>query len=266
MVDSECNQVLRSTMQTETLYGPGYRLTVHNNGLTRLVLSQWPITAVTNIQVALAAVFPRQWTTVANSAFAIERPTLFLPGSSAPIDSATGGQAVVLGPGYVGRGAGHGGYVTETTYFSGWPHAGIAQAASAGDAILHVDDCTGWAPATVGGQGATGVIHDTGGNQEAVTCLASSVTTGPGILTLASTLQYAHSPGVLVSTLPDQVQWATILFCASLALTRGATATMIQTMGGGAGRTADGAAQMRMDACELLRPFKRVTLCPLCRL
>jgi hypothetical protein len=263
MVDSHCNQVLRCTVQTETLYGPGYRMTVHSSGMTRLLLSQWPITAVTSIQVAQAAVFPRQWTTVANNAFAVERPTLFLPNSSAPIDSATGGQAVLLGPGYVSGGGGHGAFVTETTYSSGWPHAGIAQAASVGDAILYVDDCTGWAPVTVGGQGATGVIHDTGttpgSGQEAVTCLASSVTTGPGILTLASPLQYAHSPGVIVTTMADQVQWATILFCVSLALTRGATATMIQTMGGGGGKTASGAADMRMEACELLRPFRRVT-------
>lgn len=258
MVDSECNQVLRSTIQTETLYGPGFRMTVHNQGMVRLLLSQWPILSVSAIQVAAAAVFPRQWTTVANDAFAVERPTLFLPGSSAPIDSATGGQSVILGPGYISRGLGHGGYVAETTYTSGWPHAGITTAATAGDAMLYVDDCTGWAPATAGGQGASGVIYDTAGNQEAVTCLASSVTSGPGVLTLAAALTYDHSPGVLVSTLPNQVQWATILFAASLALTRGATATMIQTMGGGAGRTADGAAALRMEACELLCAFKRV--------
>ncbi len=257
MADSHCNQVLRSTVQTETLYGPGgYRVTTRQNGTTRLMLSQWPITSVTAIQVAPASVLPYQFRSVTTGQWAIERPSLLLPGTSVAADSGTGGQAVILGPGWVhgGRGA----WVIETTYTAGWPHCGIAKAASAGDAILNVDDCAGWAPPLTGGPGATGVVQDTSGNQEAVTCLASSVPTGPGVLILAAGLTYDHPPGVLVSCLPGQVQWGAALYTGSQALTRGSTATVIQTVRGGSQRTVGGGMALKQQGDEMLCPFKRV--------
>jgi hypothetical protein len=258
MADSMCNQILRSTVQTETLYGPGdFRVNQLPNGTTRLLLSQWPITSVSAIQVANASSFPYQWVQVTTGAWAVERPSLGLPGTSAAADSGTGGQSVILGPGYVSWLLGRGGYVIETTYASGWPHCGITTAAAAGDPVLHVDDCTGWAPSTVGGQGGNGVIQDTEGNQEAVTVLASSVTTGPGILSLSAGLTYAHSPGVLLTSMPGQIQWATGLYAASQALTRGSTATTIQTIGP-RGQASAGADQLKMQADQLLCAFSRV--------
>jgi hypothetical protein len=146
----------------------------------------------------------------------------------------------------------------QITYTAGWPHAGIAAAAAAGDEILHVDDCTGWAPVAPGEPGAGGVIQDTIGIQEAVTCLASSVTTGPGILTLAAPLAYAHSPGVLVSAMPGQIQWATILYAASMALTRGSTATTVQSTSGRGQSSASGAKALQDQAAQLLGPFRRL--------
>jgi hypothetical protein len=257
MVDSHCNQVLRSTIQTETLRGPGgYRVNNHSNGTTRLMLSQWPITSVIAIRVAPASVLPYKFTSVTTGQWAVERPALLLPGTSVAADSGTGGQSVILGPGWVpgGRGA----WVIETTYAAGWPHCGLAQAAGVGDVILNVDDCSGWAPPLTGGPGATGVLQDTTGNQEAVTCLASSVPTGPGVLTLAAPLAYAHPPGVLVSCLPGQVQWASALYAASQALTRGSTSTTIQASRGGAQRSAGGGGTLKMQGDEMLCPFKRV--------
>lgn len=258
MCDSRCNQILRSTIQTEQLFGPGsFRVNSLHSGVTRLLLSQWPITQVIAVQVANAARFPLQFTTVIPGSWLIERPALGLVGTSVAADSGTGGQAIHLGPGYVG--GGRGSMVIETTYAAGWPHAGIAAAAAAGDGVLQVDDCTGWAPVTPAGQGATGVILDTAGNQEAVTATASSVSAGPGTLTLSAPLTYAHSPGVVISTLPNQVAWAATLYAVSQALTRGATATMIQTLAGTAGATASGAEVMQKQADMLLTPFMRVT-------
>jgi len=259
LADACTNQILRSTLQTETLYGPGnFRVNQLPNGTTRLLLSQWPITTVTAIQVANAASMPYQWTPVQTGAWAVERPSLQLPGTSAAADSGTGGQSVIIGPGYVGWLLGRGGYVIETTYASGWPHAGITQAASAGDEILHVDDCTGWAPSAPGGQGCSGVVQDNAGGQEAITCLASSVATGPGILTLSAALTYAHDPGVLVTSMPGQIQWGTVLFCASIAMTRGSTATTIQTIGPRSQQTASGADSLAAQAKAMLAPFARV--------
>ena len=259
MADACCNQLLRATLQAETLYGPGdFRVNQLPNGTTRLLLSQWPITAVTAIKVANAATLPYQWVPVMTGAWAVERPPLGLPGTSAAADSGTGGQSVILGAGYVDWLLGRGGYVIDTTYAAGWPHAGLTQDAAAGDLLLHVDDCTGWAPATTGGQGANGVIQDTAGTQEPVTVLASSVTSGPGVLSLSAALGSAHDAGVLVTALPSQIQWATALFAASIAMTRGSTATTIQTVGPRSQQTASGKDSLKAMAQEYLKPFARV--------
>ena len=266
MADARANQILRATQNTEQLFGPGsFRVNALQNGNTRLLLSQWPILSVSAIQVAQANVFPLQWVQVTSGAWLVERPSLFVYGSSAAADSGTGGQAVQMGPGYLpwGGGGTFGNYVIDTTYIAGWPHAGITVSASSGDETLTVDDCTGWAPATPGatgiaGEGCSGVIYDQAGNQEPVTCLAASTTAGPGVLTLASALLYDHSPGITVSALPGQIQWATALYAASLALTRGATATKIQDIAGTGGATASGAADLQRQADDLIRPFARV--------
>ena len=263
MADAKANQVLRATQQTEQLFGPGaWRVNALQNGNVRLLLSQWPILSVSAIQCALSNTFPLQWTSVTTGAWLVERPPLLVGASSAASDSGTGGQAVQMGPGYITWGY-RGSYVIETTYVAGWPHAGITVAASAGDQVLNVDDCTGWAPASPGatgnaGLGCSGVIYDQLGNQESISCLAASATAGPGVLTLSSALQYAHSPGITVSALPGQVQWATALYAASLALTRGATATKIQDIAGTGGATASGAADLQKQADDLIRPFARV--------
>lgn len=259
MADAKANQLLRASQNTEQLFGPGnYRVNQLPNGNTRLLLSQWPVIQVSAIAIANASSFPWQFTNVVTGAWAIERPSLGVYGSSAASDSGTGGQSVQVGPGYINWWAGRGGWVIDTTYIAGWPHAGITVAANAGDLVLNVDDCTGWAPATPGAQGCAGVIYDQAGNQESVTCLAASAITGPGVLSLASGLQYAHSPGITVSALPGQIQWATALYAASLALTRGATATKIQDIAGTGGATASGAMDLQKTADDLIRPFARV--------
>ena len=258
MADAKANQVLRATTQTEQLFGPGgYRVNSLQSGNTRLLLSQWPILSVSAIQCAPSNVFPLQWTQVTTGAWLVERPPLLVGPSSAASDSGTGGQAVQMGAGFIG-GWGRGSYVIETTYIAGWSHAGITVDASPGDQTLNVDDCTGWAPPAAGGQGCSGVIYDQLGNQESISCLASSATAGPGVLTLSSALMYAHDAGITVSALPGQIQWATALYAASLALTRGATATKIQDIAGTGGASASGAMDLQKQADMLIKPFSRV--------
>ena len=121
------------------------------------------------------------------------------------------------------------------TYISGWPHTSLTAAAAAGASTIGVDDCTGWLLTGTNGEtvGAAGIVYDAmGGGQEPVTFTAASATTGPGTLTLSSPLHYAHAPGIMVSALPQTVIWATALLAGEAALTRGATATTIQTTGG----------------------------------
>ena len=124
-----------------------------------------------------------------------------------------------------------------------------------------MDDCTGWAitsPVT-GYVGATGTVYDAG-SQEVIQCASSSVTSGPGTLTLASPLQSAHAAGTMVSTpAPVSVVWAAILFCCSQALTRGATSTtVLQAPGGKSDGGSVRAQTLAKQACDILAPYKRV--------
>ena len=100
---------------------------------------------------------------------------------------------------------------------------------------IAVDDCTGWVitPAFPGmASGATGTVYDAGG-QEVIQVTAASATAGPGTLTLASPLAYEHAAGVMVSTLPQSVEWAAMLFAVAVALERGATAMKLPEVPGG---------------------------------
>ena len=257
MIDAYCNQVLRATIDIETLHGPAFRLTVGGNGAgnARAVLSRWPVTQVLAGQCAPNSL-PYQWTTIPPQFMAPHVPPVGIYGTSVPSSAADGGQAIDIGGGYINWSAGRVGYVLQVTYLNGWPHAGITTAATAGATSLQVDDCTGWAPVTPGGQGATGTIFDSGA-QETIICTAASAQSGPGTLTLGSPLVYGHGVGVAVSALPAQIQWAAINFAAAQALTRGATATTVQTITGaasGSGSSPDG---LTTRAQALCHPFKR---------
>jgi hypothetical protein len=254
MIDAYCNQVLRATIDVELLHGPGFRLTAHGNGNARAVLSRWPVTQVISGRCAPNSL-PYQWTTIPAQFFAPEVPPIGIYGTSVPSAAADGSQAIHIGGGYINWSGGRGAWVLETTYLNGWPHTGITVAAAAGATTLQVDDCTGWAPVTLGGQGATGTIFDSG-SQETVTCTAASAQSGPGTLTLASPLVFGHSPGVAVSSLPAQIQWAAINFAAAQALTRGATATTVQSMGGSSAHS-KGPEDLSGEAELLCHPFRR---------
>jgi hypothetical protein len=255
MADTRCNQILRSTQQTELLRGPGsYRVNLTREGTIRLMLSQRPVTSISQIQIAPAVPLPYQWTSIQQGNWAVGIPPLMTNSSSVAADSGMGGQWILVGP--CAASSGNRLWAFNTTYQAGWPHAGITQQAAPGDGVLYVDDCTGWAPVPPSTQGAVGVIQDNAAGQEAVAVLAASAATGPGELSLSAPLQYGHAPGILVSCMPSQIQWATALYAASQALTRGATSTTIQTTRGGSSRNSGGGVTLKMAADELLNPFR----------
>jgi len=258
IVDTACNQVIRATIDTETHYGPDYYVTINSQtGVGRIELQRWPIVQVLGGQWNSAATFPPDWQPIAENQFAIERPIIGLYGTSAPSDAGEGGQAVLVAPGYLTWAYGRRGIQIQVQYVNGWPHTSLTVAATAGSSVVQVDDCTGWAPVTSGGQGATGVLKDSS-DQEPVTVTAASTTAGPGTLTLASPLEFGHGAGVLLTTIPEQLQQATILFAAAQALVRGATATTIQTISGTGQATAAGADELNQQARALCVPYKRV--------
>ena len=256
--DLYTNQILRATLDTEQISGPDYRVTVMTGvGNGRVILSRWPILSITEVQVAPNGVFPRQWTTLPAGSYDLEHPTLGLFGTSAPSAAGDGGQSIVIQPGYVGWGGGRNGVLLRISYINGWPHCSTTAAAALGATSLPVDDCTGWAiTSEFGVTGATGTIYDSG-QQETVQVTAASATAGPGNLTLSSGLTFGHAAGVMVTTLPQSVIWATILFASAQALTRGSTSTTIHAIPGGSGGGEKGPEGLVGDGELLLHPLRR---------
>lgn len=271
MADQYCNQVLRATMDTEIMHGPDYRVTVgpqaggayptpywgNAGSNARLIMSRWPVLAVSSIKVSPNN-FPRSWTTVPAGYSEPELPPYGIFNSVAPADDAYGGQAIILSAGYVGWNFGRNGYVLQVSYINGWPHTSLATAASAGDTVISVADTTGWAISNYEDSvtGTTGVFKD-GGQQEAASVTAASTTSGPGTLTLSSPLQFTHQGGVVFSTLPGAVEQACILFGAGQALVRGATTTTIHAVGGHGQSSGADFTELNTEAEVLLQPFKR---------
>jgi hypothetical protein len=258
-VDAWCNQVLRATIDTETVTGPDFRMTFQQaTGNTRVIMSRWPVLDVVQVRVSANQV-PRSWTTLPANQAEPEWPPIGVYGASQPSDAGGGGQSILIGGGAINWGLGRMGYAAQVQYVNGWPHCSLTEAVAEGATTVEVDDCTGWALTGSGGQpGAVGTFYDAG-SQEVGQVIASSVTAGPGTLTLSSPLRYAHAANVLFSCLPQSVQWAAMLFSAAQALTRGATSTTVQTIPGGQGSSQGraGADGLVDRAKKTLQPFRR---------
>jgi hypothetical protein len=261
--DGYCNLPLRCTSTAEIFHGPGdsdARVTIQNgSGMGRIVLQRLPVLQITQVQVAPSRVFPRQWTTVPAGCYEPEYPALGLYNSIAPSAGGQGGQAILVAPPYISWSLGRNGYVIQVSYTHGWPHASLTAAAQSGASVISVDDCTGWGITTQAGTGAAGVAYDSG-LQEAVKCNSASVLAGPGTLTLASPLLYSHNAGVMVSSFPQDIIWASALFSSAAALTRGATSTTLQEApgrGAAQGTGEAGAGGLAKAAMAKLKPYRR---------
>lgn len=256
--DAYTNQILRATLNTEQVSGPDYRVTVMTGvGNGRVILSRWPILSITQVQVAPNGVFPRQWTTLPAGSYDIEHPTIGLFDTVAPSAAGDGGQSIVISPGYVNWCGGRNGVLLRISYVNGWPHTSLTAAAAIGAQTLQVDDCTGWAiTGEFGVTGAAGIIYDSG-QQETVQVTAASVTSGPGTISLASPLTFGHAAGVMLTTLPQSVIQATILFSAAQALVRGATSTTVHQIPGTGASGGKGAEDLITQGELLLHGLRR---------
>lgn len=260
--DGYVNQIIRATTDTELFHGPGdYRVNLQQyTGTVRIILGRWPVIAVNSVKVAPNAVFPRQWVTLPAGFYEPEYPTTGIFGVAQPTGSGEGGQAIIVAPGYVNWALGRWGYAIQVQYVNGWPHAGLTASCAVGATTISVDDCTGWTipQAETGIIGATAIMYD-GGQQEVIKITASSTTSGPGTLTLSTPTQFAHdaSAGVIISTIPRDIQWAVMLLASAEALARGATSTTIQEVSGKAQNSSSRADSLRHDAYCILNTFKR---------
>lgn len=268
--DEYCNQVLRATTDIELLHGPDHLVTVGPQGggrsptpywggtgyNARIILERWPILQVTGVQTCPNNRWPRTWSTVPTGMFEPEKPPIGIYGSIAPSNAISGGQSVLVAPGFIDWCYGRNGWAVQVSYINGWPHCGITAHAAAGATTISVDDCTGWGITSYyNTTGATGTIKD-GGQQEVVHVTSASVTAGPGTLTLSQPLVYPHEIGTVLTTLPSSVEQACIFFAAAEALTRGATSTTIHDIGGHA-QGGNSGAELISEGELLLKPYKR---------
>jgi hypothetical protein len=269
MIDGFVNQTMRATIDTEVRSGPGdFRINIEQaTGNVRWILSRWPVTAILAIQVSGNAMFPRQWTQVQSGFWDIENPVIGVYGSYTPGGSAgTGGQSILIAPGYGSWWLGRNGYRFSCTYLNGWPHAGIMTNATAGSSTIQVDDVTGFA-------GATARIYD-GADTETVHITSVTATTmetlpngggtapaGPGTLNLAAPLTFSHAGSdpatVVVSSLPSDVLWAATLAATAQALEAGITSVSIQNITGSQTAGGHGVSDMHLQWETIMEPYRR---------
>lgn len=269
IVDGVVNQIFRSTVDTEVRSGPGdYRVSMEQaTGNIRWILSRYPITSILAAQVSPNS-FPRQWTQVPASMMDVENPVIGMYGSSSPGGSGTaGGQSILISAGFAGWSRGRNGFRLSASYENGWPHAGITSNVTAGATTIQVDDVTGFAGAAV-------VIYD-GAQTERVTVTSVSATTpltlpngggtapaGPGTLTLSAGTTFSHAGGtpstVVITAIPADVLWATILATTAQALEAGITSISIQNIPGSLTQGGHGVSDIKTEYELILEPYKRV--------
>jgi hypothetical protein len=264
MVDAYCNQPLRADVAMEELLGPDFRITAPQGGFSnvRILCSRWPVTQVVGAQVAPASTFPPAWLPIPLTSLRLgfnEVQTVSPVGGTDA--SGAGAMFIEMASGYITWAGGRNNWRCQFAYISGWPHTVLTAAANAGDTSLQVDDVTGWA-------GAGGQVYD-GASTEGVKGLSVSATTpmqvlgatvetGPGTIELVSPLAYPHAVGTMVSALPWNIIWATILLAASQALVRGATAIVAPGLPGSMQGAGAGPSTLAKDAYELLKPYRRI--------
>lgn len=268
IIDTYCNQVLRATVDTDPLTGPGSARVgqVPGTDITRLVMKRWPVTQILAVQTSSARSFPRVWTTVPAGQYDVDQPLINSLTDTASATVPDGGLSIQVAPGYIpplwlgGRNSTR----ILVSYTNGWPHAALTQAAAAGAQVLHVDDVTGWA-------GATGFVYD-GATTEPVSVVSVSATTplelpngvgsaqsGPGTVTLSTGLANPHAAGAVVSSLPATVIWAAACAAAAQVLEAGITSISIATLPGSTSEGGKGVEDLITEYEVLLQPFRRIT-------
>lgn len=215
--------------------GPNYRLTIDNStGVASMIASRWPVSQIVGGQYSSTSVFRNiTYTPLAADQFRPASQSVQTVGSSAPDATGTGPMFIELEPGNVNWWAGRNGFRLQVGYISGWPHCTLTADATEGTDTLQVDDVTGWT-------GVIGNIYE--GMETEQTTIASvtantntsifgtSVPTGPGTVTLTSPLLFNHERGAILTSLPYNIIWATVLYSAAQALTRGGVAMVLPSL------------------------------------
>lgn len=223
LIDGYLHQPLRAECVTETSIGPGHpRVSIDRaTGNPVLLTRRWPVISVDAVQVSPSRRIPPVWTSVPADEVLIRNPVL-MPASGAPVTGASGGNEIELSGRWL-KPAGKGAWRVAQSTTAGYPHTMTTGTAQAAGETLAVDDVTGWT-------GWAGVLLDGPSTEwcEVVSVTATAprdlpggagtVQAGPGTLTLAAPLRYAHGPGTLLTALPRAVLNAAALKVAVVAL------------------------------------------------
>lgn len=251
-VDSYVNQQLRAVISQEQIDGPDFWLTVAHNGNARAMLQRWPVISILGAATCAANAFPQVFTAIPLNMMRLEHPYPGRLGSAVPGGEAIGPNAIIVAPGFVDWSNGRVGWTLQAQYISGWPHASLNALAATGATALVVDDCAGWS------LGVTATIFDSE-KTETVSVTAASAPSGPGTIT-TSALLFEHDVNTIVSSMPDNLQWATILVAAAMANVRGLSATRPSTgvPARSSTQTVPHDQYISDEAKEILDPYRRV--------
>jgi hypothetical protein len=127
MCDTICGMTLRATSLYEELQGPGMRLGMQGDYVTRFLTSRKPILQVISGQMTYGGP-PWTWVTIPTANLAPEQPVMDNFGSGA-WNGATSGQASILIGNMNLWAWGRKNTRIGLTYLSGWPHTGLLPAA-----------------------------------------------------------------------------------------------------------------------------------------
>lgn len=269
-IDLEANMPLRATVDVETLMGPDARLAIMNStGVAMCLMAHWPVLSAVGAQWTTTGGYPQTFNSIPTNMMSVGEPSVsFVGGTSIPGGAGDGMNEIMIAPGYVSWGAGRNGYTVQIGYINGWPHAGLDESASADATSIHVDDVTAftgtrpmlWDAGNTELLNVTNAVADT-----PITVLGNTVEAGPGTLTLATGLQYAHTytaPGpcsCVVTAVPDAVRMAGYYFAAAEAMQRGTTQISVPVLPGGMTTTGSIDSKVMFNiGCRMVKPFARV--------
>lgn len=241
-IDTYCNQILGATTDTET-----QRVRLRGDGTLAIHPSFNPVVALTNLQWGFRP-NPQGLTVYPDCSYAwIENQSIIVPFAGISLAYSSQGPLEFGLPSAPRQQL----YV-QYSYVNGYTNALLNANVSAGATSITVTDASG----IVAGDMLN--IYD-GSKTERVT-VNSSYTFGSTTVPLVSALQYAHTKGIAVSSLPPAIKQATILVTTAFIKQRG-DASMTMQVSNIVERSQPDSDNSDGDIAEakrLLQPYRRI--------
>lgn len=239
-IDQYCRQIIGATTNTEQ-----QRVRMRSDGTVRIHPKNFPVVALTNIEVGST---PQNLVAAPDCSIAwFEEQEIIFPYSQLPTNMSSQGPLSFGFPGTPGRET----YV-KYTYVNGYANTVLDTDATAGDSIITVKNGTG----IVAGEMLT--LYDGASTERVV--VDSTYVFGSTTVPLADPLDFAHTSGVAISSLPAAIKEAAILVTSTFLKIRGDSA-LILAVTNTPGTQVDGSQGLGNDlavAQQLLKPFRRI--------